>query len=242
MKGYSSSDKLVVRDSLDLSDISEVEDDVFIRDGRTCKTYEDTGLKRPLMAPRRKTTFKGHKIIPIMKKRSHFSTCCEPFCYGLIAITILIGKSTFYTATHKTFILLNKLLQFHKLIFFFFLSFTVLIFVAALLLTVFPLPLQKIKLWLRKDLNSLQNTTNPFSSLFYGSSLVDGNNGLELVPCTQITVRQVWSRPIGKLSSETPLRKADLNGDGFEDIIIGYGIGKKIRFICISSFRVKYED
>lgn len=91
MKAYSSSDKLVVRDSLDLSDISEVEDDVFIRDGRTCKTYEDTGLKRPLMAPRRKN-FKGHKIIPIMKKRTRFQTCCEPFCYAFVAITILVGE------------------------------------------------------------------------------------------------------------------------------------------------------
>lgn len=91
MKAYSSSDKLVVRDSLDLSDISEVEDDVFIRDGRTCKTYEDTGLKRPLMAPRRKNA-KGQRIIPIMKKRNRFQSCCEPFCYAFVAITILVGK------------------------------------------------------------------------------------------------------------------------------------------------------
>lgn len=93
MKGYSPSDKLVVRDSVDLSDISEVEDDVFIRDGRTCKIYEDTGLKRPLMPPRRKTG-KGQKIIPIMKKRTRCWTCCEPFCYGLAAITILIGNKS----------------------------------------------------------------------------------------------------------------------------------------------------
>lgn len=93
MKGYSPSDKLVVRDSVDLSDISEVEDDVFIRDGRTCKMYEDTGLKRPLMPPRRKTS-KGQKIIPIMKKRTRCWTCCEPFCYGLAAITILIGNKS----------------------------------------------------------------------------------------------------------------------------------------------------
>lgn len=93
MKAYSSSDKLVVRDSLDLSDISEVEDDVFIRDGRTCRTYEDTGLKRPLMAPRRKNV-KGHKIIPIMQKRTRFQNCCEPFCYAFVAITILVGEYT----------------------------------------------------------------------------------------------------------------------------------------------------
>lgn len=89
----------------------------------------------------------------------------------------------------------------------------------------FPVPLQKIKVWLRKDLSSLQNTSNPFSSLFYGGIRGDGS-GLEQVPCTQISIHKVWTRAIGKLSSETPVRKADLNGDGVEDIIIGYGIGE----------------
>lgn len=211
MKGYSPSDKLVVRDSLDLSDISEVEDDVFIKDGRTCKTYEETGLKRPLMAPRRKNG-KASKIIPIMKKqRTRCWTCCEPFCYGLAAVTVLIGKR----------FICNKIVYFLISHLNFYLA---LIFLAALILTMFPVPLQKMKIWFHKDLPFSNNSSKSytFSSLFhYGRN---SNNDLELVPCTQITVRKVWSKPVPKLSSETPIRKADLNNDGIEDIIVGYGI------------------
>lgn len=93
MKPYSPSEKLVIRDSLDddldLSD--DVEDDVFIRDGRTCRTYEDKGVKRPLMAPRRKNG-KILSSIPIMRKKTKCWKCCEPFCYGLTAIIVLIGE------------------------------------------------------------------------------------------------------------------------------------------------------
>lgn len=103
---------------------------------------------------------------------------------------------------------------------------TVLIFLAALILTLFPVPLQKVKVWLRKDLSTLQNSTkNPFSSLFYGS-IVSAGSELELVPCTQINIHKVWSKVIGKLSTEIPVRKADLNGDNIEDIIIGFAIGR----------------
>lgn len=52
--------------------------------------------------------------------------------------------------------------------------------------------------------------------LFYG----------EVIPCTQISVRQVWSKVHSQLNSESPVRKCDVNGDSIDDIIIGYGVGK----------------
>lgn len=99
MKAYSPSDKLVVRDSLLEDELSDdVEDDVFIRDGRTCKTYEDKNLKRPLMAPRKKYSRKSSKnSLQLLLnhpnyKKSKCWRCWEPFCYGLGAILVLTGK------------------------------------------------------------------------------------------------------------------------------------------------------
>ena len=100
IKPYAPSEKLVVRDSLSLSldeDLSDdIEDEVFIRDGRTCKTYEeDRNAKRPLMAHQRRKNSKssGGSTSPILKKyrRRRCWNCCEPFCYGLAAIIVLIG-------------------------------------------------------------------------------------------------------------------------------------------------------
>ncbi|XP_055547055.1 uncharacterized protein LOC129731241 [Wyeomyia smithii] len=205
MKPYQPSEKLVVRDSVSLSmdeDLSDdVEDEVFIRDGRTCRTYEDRGAKRPLMTPRSrggmnsKSTSCGTSS-PILKKyrRRRCWNCCEPFCYGLAAITVLIG----------------------------------LIVLAALLLTAFPAPLQKIKVWLHKESPfSGAVIRDRFNSLLY-SGTDESNSSLEVVPCTQITVQKVWTRVIARVNSESPLRKLDVNGDGVLDVIVGYGIDEMI--------------
>lgn len=85
----------------------------------------------------------------------------------------------------------------------------------------FPVPLQKIKVWLRKDLSFTSNYSSSFSNLFHISG---SNNDLELVPCSHISVQTVWSKAIAKVSSETPVRKADLTNDGIDDVIIAYGI------------------
>ncbi len=93
--------------------------------------------------------------------------------------------------------------------------FAAIIFLAAILLTMFPVPLQKVKLWLRKD-GQLQGPSE-----LNDYAMFDG----EIVPCTQISVQKTWSKAFSKLSSESPVRKCDVNQDGVEDIIIGYGIG-----------------
>jgi hypothetical protein len=89
--------KLAVRDNLLDEESDDVEDDVFIRDGRNCTTYEDKNLKRPLMAPRKK--FKKSTKVSLQQllnhpnyKKSRFWRCCEPFCYGLAAIVVIIGE------------------------------------------------------------------------------------------------------------------------------------------------------
>lgn len=47
---------------------------------------------------------------------------------------------------------------------------------------------------------------------------------MEAVSCNKLNVTKVWTQTFPKLASESPLRKADLNGDGVQDIIFGYGI------------------
>ncbi|PSN30859.1 hypothetical protein C0J52_21219 [Blattella germanica] len=87
---YTSS-KLAVRDSFDDDDVSDdVEDEVFIRDGRNgFKVDEERGVKRPLMAPRRKT--KSNQIHSELGGRPPCRAFCAPCCYGFMALAALIG-------------------------------------------------------------------------------------------------------------------------------------------------------
>ncbi|XP_055907141.1 uncharacterized protein LOC129942294 [Eupeodes corollae] len=191
MRPYVPSDRIAIRDSIEEDISDEVEDDVFIKDARTAKISEEKGLKRPLMAPRRKNGGKPHSSLPpIMKKHRRCWKCCKPFCYGLAALSIFIG-----------FIML-----------------------AAFVLTMFPVPLQKIKIWLKKE----PNFSLP-SPVLYGDSM-----GTEFVPCTQISVHKIWSRTFPRINSESPMRKADLNGDDIKDIIFGYGVDDNIQYDEIS--------
>ncbi|XP_039970960.1 uncharacterized protein LOC120782653 [Bactrocera tryoni] len=192
MRPYVPSNRIAIRDSIDEEISDDVDDDVFIKDARTAKLSEEKGLKRPLMAPRRKNG-KMHNSVPIMMKHRRCWRCCEPFCYGLAALTVLIA----------------------------------LISLAALILTMFPIPLQRIKVWLKREPTASPGAAyaGGAQSLAYGSSL-----GPEVVPCTQISVQRLWSRTFPRMNSESPVRKADLNGDDIADIIFGFGVDDNIQY------------
>lgn len=74
----------------------------------------------------------------------------------------------------------------------------------------FPLPLERIRLW----------TIGP------------PPKEKVIVPCTTIGTQDVWVRTFPKFISEAPLKLNDVNKDGIEDIIVGYGTGKTINIIC----------
>lgn len=101
-----------------------------------------------------------------------------------------------------------------------------LIVLAALLLTAFPQPLQKIRVWFHKE-SPFSGTLiqDKFDSLLYNGA---ANDSIEIVPCTRITVQKVWTRVVARVNSESPLRKLDVNGDGVLDVIVGYGIDEMI--------------
>lgn len=84
-------------------------------------------------------------------------------------------------------------------------------FFIAFLLTLFPVSLQKIR-----SIFHNADFRNDFSQAF---NFMD-----EVNPCTQITVNKIWSKAYSKLSTESPIRKVDVNADGIEDIIVGFAV------------------
>ncbi|XP_065354755.1 uncharacterized protein LOC135949199 [Calliphora vicina] len=193
MRPYVPSNRIAIRDSIDEDISDDVDDEVFIKDSKSSKMSEEKGLKRPLMAPRRKNG-KSQNSVPIMKKHRRCCwRCCEPFCYGLAALTIIIA----------------------------------LISLIALILTMVPVSMQKIKLWLHHPQisPSLPLALSDDGQKSYGDSM-----GSEFVPCTQISVQKLWSRTFPRMNSESPVRKADLNGDDVSDIIFGFGVDDNIQY------------
>jgi len=85
--------KLSVKDSFDEEDVSDdVDDEVFIRDGRNgYKLDEERGVKRPLMAPRRKVKHNKVNIEPNLRVRSTFKVLWAPCFYGILALTTFLG-------------------------------------------------------------------------------------------------------------------------------------------------------
>lgn len=171
---YPTLPKLAVRDNIDDDDLTDIDDEVFIRDGKNggLKLDDDGGVKRPLMAPRRKS-----------KKSCHFQThkfpykaLLLPLCYGMTVILVL-GLIVLCTFTTNTF----------------------------------PMPLTILKNWLSHE---------PKDSV---------NKSSEVIPCTSLSSKIVWTRSLPKLTSEAPLRSNDVNSDGIEDIIVGFSTGIKLK-------------
>lgn len=87
--GYPAAPRLSVRDSFDDEELTDIDDEVFIRDGKRdgiLKINDESGVKRPLMAPRRKQKL-GHLQSPPLT----FKALLIPLCYGLMALVVLLG-------------------------------------------------------------------------------------------------------------------------------------------------------
>ncbi|CAL1683905.1 unnamed protein product [Lasius platythorax] len=163
--------KLAVRDSIDDDDLTDIDDEVFIRDGRNSglKLDDDGGVKRPLMAPRRKCkkscSFQTHKF--------PYKALFVPLCYGITALIVVLG----------------------------------LIILCIFTVNIFPMPLTILKNWLSHELKDISV------------------NKSEIIPCTSLSSKVLWTRSLPKLTSEAPLRSNDVNFDGIEDIIVGFSTG-----------------
>lgn len=91
----------------------------------------------------------------------------------------------------------------------------------AIVLTLFPV--QKLKIMFETASPNLYHT---FVEEKSNPSIVA--RVIEKVPCQNMAVTKVWSRTFAKLNSEAPVRKTDLDNDGVDDIIIGFGVDDSI--------------
>lgn len=67
----------------------------------------------------------------------------------------------------------------------------------------FPLPIDKIKSWI--------------------VSKTSDNVTVKILPCSDLKVTDVWTVSLPKFISESPIRAVDVNSDGVDDFIFGYG-------------------
>lgn len=102
----------------------------------------------------------------------------------------------------------------------------VMLILAAIVLTLFPV--QKLKLMFHNATPKLYKAL--MINNFEQDSPLVPRDVIEQVPCQNLAVTTLWSRTLTKLNSEAPLRKADLDGDSVEDIIIGFGVDDSISF------------
>lgn len=77
-----------------------------------------------------------------------------------------------------------------------------------ILTSLFPLPLDKLRDWIVNETNSIPQP-------------------VKLLPCSKLSVIDVWSIKLPRIISESPIRTLDVNEDGVEDVIFGYGTGKQ---------------
>lgn len=92
------------------------------------------------------------------------------------------------------------------------------------LMALFPVSLQKLKsLFHDSKISIALNNAGfdtPINELFAS----------EQTPCTQMSVSKVWSKAFSRLTSESPTRKLDVNGDGVLDIILGYEVDDSVQY------------
>lgn len=53
------------------------------------------------------------------------------------------------------------------------------------------------------------------------------DKAIRLLPCSDLVVTDVWKVNLPLLTSESPIRMLDVNQDGIDDAIFGFGTGKK---------------
>ncbi|XP_060520035.1 uncharacterized protein LOC132698145 isoform X2 [Cylas formicarius] len=156
--------------SLDEDDLSDVEDEVFIRDGKNgYKLAEEMNVKRPLMAPRRKAlkSDAGSRL----KQKHNCRVFWKPCCYVFAALSVLIG----------------------------------LIALVVVLVSLYPLPLDKLRDWV---ISTAKIEKTP-----------------KLLPCSNLKITDVWTVNLPTLITDSPVRSLDVNGDGIDDILFGFGTG-----------------
>lgn len=99
----------------------------------------------------------------------------------------------------------------------------IVLILSAIVLTLFPV--QKLKMMFQ---SASPNLYHALVENDVGTKPLIVSQPIENVPCQNMAVTKVWSRTFAKLNSEAPVRKTDLDGDGVDDIIVGFGVDDSI--------------
>ncbi|EEZ99777.2 hypothetical protein TcasGA2_TC002556 [Tribolium castaneum] len=168
--------------SLDEDDMSDVEDEVFIRDGKNSyKLAEELNVKRPLMAPRRKLG--KPDLTSRLKAKPPCKAFCKPCCYMFAALSIVIG----------------------------------IIVLVVIFVSIFPLPLDRLRDW-------IISKSKPVAS------------PIKLLPCSNLKITDVWATNLPILTTDSPIWLLDLNRDGVDDILFGFGTGDNYNILSPDLF------
>ncbi|XP_046818323.1 uncharacterized protein LOC124423961 isoform X1 [Vespa crabro] len=94
MEVYPALPKFMVQECPDEDDLTDIDDEVFVRDGKNggLKLDEDGGVKRPLMAPRKKF----RKFYKVGVHRLRYKAYFTPICCGFITLVFLLGFIAFF--------------------------------------------------------------------------------------------------------------------------------------------------
>lgn len=101
----------------------------------------------------------------------------------------------------------------------------IILILSAIVLTLFPV--QKLKMMFQNASPNLYQALLE-NNVDATSVVLQPTPTVEQVPCQNLAVTKVWSRTFAKLNSEAPVRKTDLDGDGVDDIIVGFGVDDSI--------------
>jgi hypothetical protein len=104
----------------------------------------------------------------------------------------------------------------------------VILILSAIVLTLFPV--QKLKLMFQNASPKLYQALLINDAIGSATSASPPKDTIETVPCQNLAVNTVWTRKFVKLNSEAAVRKADLDGDSIEDIIVGFGVDNELSF------------
>ncbi|KAL3284773.1 hypothetical protein HHI36_018916 [Cryptolaemus montrouzieri] len=84
-----------------------------------------------------------------------------------------------------------------------------LIILVIILVSIFPLPLDRIHNWIVSKFRA----KDPYESF------------IKLLPCSDYKIIDVWTVNLPKLTTDSPIILLDVNNDGIEDALFGFGTG-----------------
>lgn len=85
-----------------------------------------------------------------------------------------------------------------------------LIVLVIILVSIFPLPLDRIHNWIVSKFSA----NGPYREY------------IKLLPCSDYKISDVWTVNLPKLTTDSPIYLLDVDNDGVKDVLFGFGTGR----------------